>query len=351
MGNRDLLYESIFKRKLSAPGTSQYLERITQQYPYFTPAQFFLLLQTGKGSVEYQELAGKTAILFNNPYWLQFQLQEMELGREAGAASSYEPALLATEEPDNILIAVAQPTEPGKVNHVNGVGSMDRDEGAENEGPIDGIITERQMDTLPGEIASEDAGQPDLPAASEKEQAGPVENAGEPALERPEANFIKDQDPVVNEIVDGQEPGPEEPMEPLNFKLKLDDAPVTEDEIIFEPLHTSDYFASVGIKLSNEIKPGDRLGKQLKSFTQWLKTMKKVHYEQVPDLGPEGDKKIQQLAEQSNKEDVIVTEAMADVLLRQGKGEKAVEVYQKLSLLNPSKSAYFAAKIDQLKAH
>ncbi len=41
---------------------------------------------------------------------------------------------------------------------------------------------------------------------------------------------------------------------------------------------------------------------------------------------------------------------MADVLARQGKTEKATELYHKLSLLNPGKSAYFAAKIDQIKA-
>ena len=39
---------------------------------------------------------------------------------------------------------------------------------------------------------------------------------------------------------------------------------------------------------------------------------------------------------------------MAEVLLQQSKNHKAIEVYQKLSLLNPSKSAYFAAKIDDI---
>jgi len=40
---------------------------------------------------------------------------------------------------------------------------------------------------------------------------------------------------------------------------------------------------------------------------------------------------------------------MADVLVQQGRTNKAVEVLKKLSLLNPSKSTYFAAKIEQLK--
>jgi hypothetical protein len=39
---------------------------------------------------------------------------------------------------------------------------------------------------------------------------------------------------------------------------------------------------------------------------------------------------------------------MAEVWMRQGNKEKAIEIYNKLSLLNPSKKAYFAAKINSL---
>jgi hypothetical protein len=40
---------------------------------------------------------------------------------------------------------------------------------------------------------------------------------------------------------------------------------------------------------------------------------------------------------------------MAEVCIKQGNNQKAADIYRKLSLQNPSKSAYFAAKIDQLK--
>jgi hypothetical protein len=49
------------------------------------------------------------------------------------------------------------------------------------------------------------------------------------------------------------------------------------------------------------------------------------------------------------KEDEVVTETMADVWIKQGEIEKAIDIYNKLSLLNPSKSDYFAAKIRDLK--
>ena len=117
----------------------------------------------------------------------------------------------------------------------------------------------------------------------------------------------------------------------------------------FEPMHLIDYFASQGIKLSDEVQTADKLGKQLKSFTEWLKTMKKIHTPDNEANAGISDIAIQALAAKSNKEGEIVTEAMADVLVQQGKAGKAIEVYQKLSLLNPSKSAFFAAKIEQLK--
>lgn len=122
----------------------------------------------------------------------------------------------------------------------------------------------------------------------------------------------------------------------------------TEELIAFEPLHTVDYFASQGIKITEEPITNDKLGSQMKSFTEWLKSMKKIHTENLPAGDEQTDKIIQSIAEHSNEDAVIVTEAMADVLIKQGKTEKARELYEKLSLQNPAKSAYFAAKINSL---
>jgi hypothetical protein len=123
----------------------------------------------------------------------------------------------------------------------------------------------------------------------------------------------------------------------------------TETTIAFEPLHTTDYFASQGIKLTDEPVNNDKLGTQMKSFTEWLKSMKKIHQQKLGEGDEQTDKNIQQIAESSNAEAKVITEAMADVLIKQNKTEKAIAVYEKLSLINPSKSAYFAAKIDSLK--
>ncbi len=134
--------------------------------------------------------------------------------------------------------------------------------------------------------------------------------------------------------------------------LKKPENPV-KDELIFEPFHTVDYFASQGIKVKEEEKPIDNFGKQLKSFTDWLKTMKRLSVseiaKQVETKSAENVQKVEQLAAHSLQDREILTEAMAEVWEKQGNINKAIELYSKLSLLDPSKNRYFAAKIEELK--
>lgn len=122
------------------------------------------------------------------------------------------------------------------------------------------------------------------------------------------------------------------------------------DALTFEPYHMVDYFASQGIKLSQEELPKDKFGKQLKSFTEWLKTMKKLPAgEGAKTMDPQAEKGVENMAAHSVATSEVVTETMAEIWIKQGQWEKAAEVYRKLSLLHPSKNAYFAAKLENLK--
>jgi hypothetical protein len=133
-------------------------------------------------------------------------------------------------------------------------------------------------------------------------------------------------------------------------KFKFEPVDISKAELSFEPYHMVDYFASQGIQAKEEEKPKDQLSRQLKSFTEWLKVMKRLPVTEIAAGVSVGDeKKVEKLAETSIHDREVVTEAMAEVWEKQGNVEKAREVYRKLSLLNPSKSSYFAAKIDQLK--
>ncbi len=127
-----------------------------------------------------------------------------------------------------------------------------------------------------------------------------------------------------------------------------------EEPLAFEPYHTVDYFASQGIKLQQITTPTDKLGQQLKSFTEWLKDMKKVTPKTVEVADNEIVREhvaVVHLAENSLQNTEIVTETMADVLIKQGKTDEAIVVFQKLSLQDSSKSAYFATRIEQLKSN
>ena len=311
MGNSDLLFETIFKRKLSPTDNRAYFTQIAAAHPYFSIGQFFLLLQTEKQSADYAKQAAKTAILFNNPYWLQFQLQET-----------------LSPTPDLTITRVSTNTISQKI-------------ALEDSIPIE--IKHDFLTSIPIET-------PMAEMPKEVDLSSTPQSLNEVTL-IPASHFNEGNTPLENDEDSEDETLPDQMIAPFQFKLNINTADITEDKITFEPLHTSDYFASLGIKLSGRALNSDKLGKQLKSFTEWLKDMKKLQPDQIPLQSDQADLSIQQLAEASNLETEVETEAMAEVLIQQGKIKRAINVYKKLSLLNPSKSAYFAAKIDQLKEH
>jgi len=133
------------------------------------------------------------------------------------------------------------------------------------------------------------------------------------------------------------------PMAPFDAKKA--------EAIVFAPYHMIDYFASQGIKLVLEDQPADSFGKQLKSFTDWLKVMKKLPLQTNTEKSDEKEaERIRHFAAHSIEERDILTETMAEVLAKQGMYDHAIALYQKLSLIYPPKSAYFASRIEQLKA-
>ena len=491
MGNSQQLFQSLFKKDLSANDTKDFLVQLTKEHPYFTAAHFFLLKQKASTGANFEKEAAITSLLFNNSLWLNFQLDHTfteesaryptfkssvtdelilkEVVNKLPANTIYaeesvesvmkenipvithvEPAIekvevntTSAEDESNahILseenIPAVKEVEPAiekvKVNTT----SLEEESNAYNSSKQENIPAETEVEPAIEEVeenttSSEEESnahnlsEENIPAVKEvepiieeveenktyteekssalissEEENKPTITEVEPAIEEVEINkisakeessahilseeqnipaaperyneelhdatkFVKDENSTFTlpkfifnkDEEDGTNNFTEEDfendvedaeIEPMNIKLNFTNINTTEDTIAFEPLHVSDYFTSVGIKLTDEVKPGDKLGKQLKSFTQWLKTMKKVHIEQLQEETAENnDLIIQQMAEKSNKEGETLTEAMAEVLTQQGKIEKAIEVYQKLSLLNPVKSAYFAAKIDQI---
>jgi hypothetical protein len=130
---------------------------------------------------------------------------------------------------------------------------------------------------------------------------------------------------------------------------KVLNQPVDENTpLLIEAYHTIDYFASQGIKVDKvaDNQLNTQLDKQVKSFTDWLKTMKKASYQpKVTYTDPLVE--VQAKSSLSNRE--VVTEAMAQVWAKQGNFTNAAKVYAKLMLLHPEKTPYFAARLQDLK--
>jgi hypothetical protein len=78
----------------------------------------------------------------------------------------------------------------------------------------------------------------------------------------------------------------------------------------------------------------------------WQKEKLKAANEEENDLIPENVFKM--AIDSISLGENTASESLAEIMLKQGKTDKAIEMYRKLSLLNPEKSSYFALKIKQI---
>jgi hypothetical protein len=404
------LVKSVFQKESLHDCSVEELQTITRQYPYFTPAQL-LLAEKLKSSDDHlhKEQMQRLSLYFNNPMWLDYlvnghepeitvELQDETLHSFPETTTSEEkqeqPETLIEETPVNIESEpeIPEPVEE-KINepmieNFNAVNETITREQQEQPTLIEEPANVIEPKEKISEPAEEIANQPQDQNISfvektitEEKQELPEALVEGPAINieaQPEISELNE--PLNKNLSSLDETATEERQEnieilheemPINIESEsktagLRDGEIvepeisiplpdlkqepTETELTFEPYHTVDYFASQGIKFVPEEKHSDPFGQQLKRFTEWLKTMKRLPEKEtvkIPDVALE--EKVQQLADHSISEGEVVTETMAEVWLKQGNKEKAIETYNKLSLLNPSKSAYFASLIEQLK--
>jgi hypothetical protein len=188
---------------------------------------------------------------------------------------------------------------------------------------------------------------------------------------------------VADQIIYTAAPDEEEAVEILNDTV--DPEPVAEtreqDPLIF-PIYTKDYFLQQGEKGSeeipveiNELKETEEIDEDtslmvVMSFSEWL-----LHFKNSAEKQKEETKdqkalktmwqkeKLAAAMEEENeeipetvfemavnsisKEEGLASETLAEIYMKQGKYDKAIEMYKKLSLRNPQKNVYFARKIEE----
>ncbi len=197
----------------------------------------------------------------------------------------------------------------------------------------------KNADNLPGSNAAEpdSTGQEEILPVITEPPSAPVTPTVEPDV----SDTLPSRDPEAAAVADKEQPLP-------TFTILPQDARNT--ELVFTPYHTVDYFASQGIKLSDDKNTRDHFTQQLRSFTDWLKEMKRLpEAERSARLVGKEERKVEEMAGKSLTGENAITEAMAEIWIKQGNRANALAVYHKLSLQNPLKRAYFAAKIEHLK--
>jgi len=386
-----------------------FLEKTVADFPVSSVAQFLLLYHYKKNKLPgFEKLAKQTGIYLNNPLWIQFQLSQIEKSTENKLKEILPPEeqikeekLVTTESEKEIVFdekkEIPESTEsedgqelPTIVNEqITEIHSSPVDEenkenvlqhsdaskeineefpttvneqiieistseivpvNEENKSEIKELVNEQIIEIPASEIVPADEENKenflDQNITEETEKESSTEDQRNTIDKIPDSSNRKniDEDQTVLDIKIPKEEIQKEEVSIQDSEIENDD-----ETISFEPLHTVDYFASQGIKINEEALANDHLVKQVKSFTAWLKSMKKLHPGQLPEQNEVIEKIIQSASEASNQDANVLTEAMAEVLTKQGKREKAIEMYEKLSLINPSKSVYFAAKIESLK--
>ncbi len=317
------------------------LAKLADSYPYFAPVQMLLSAKLkDSNSTEFILQAQKTGLYFTNPYWLHYLLQEKanppeiveitpsytnyqlgdstsfirEFNHSTPEFSQTEVAPTNTAEATDFTSSITIPTIESVKELMRGIDKQ--------------VLPEFQEDLQEDEAISHQPNQEDS-------ESDPILAQMEPYNEESATDLSNSK---ISNLLSSQL---------ADFKK-----PITEEvlEIPKEPMYTIDYFASQGINIDLSKIPQDKLTTHLRRFTDWLKYMKKDNPNPI-DLGTNHDleEAVEIIAKTSNEQREIVTETMADVLQKQGQLDKAIQLYIKLSFLNPEKSAYFASKIQHLK--
>ncbi|MBS1627267.1 MAG: hypothetical protein JSR09_10745 [Bacteroidetes bacterium] len=357
------------------------LSQLAHQYPYFAPAQVLLAAKLkADNNFEASSQLQKVALFVNNPFWLEHGLfngeakditiihaektnepvaqtinsQEQTIPTEPESIYTKEETIPVIEEHKPVVPFPAAFEVP-TVENVKGImEGIDKKEETHSET----IVPTEQPETIANKgfssiVENSNTSIPSLatmPSYSSFFHNKPEDTPEEPPLNEEDEEYANKPDDIADSFSEKQ-------VEKLSSILSSSAAelkkPVAEEAKLdypTEPAYTVDYFASQGIKVDLTKQPQDKLTVQLLKFTDWLKIIKRSNPNPT-DLGtdPELESAIQGIAQTSNESREIITETMADVFVKQGKIDKAVQLYIKLSFLEPEKSSYFAAKIQELK--
>lgn len=338
-----------------------------QAYPYFVPARYL------EAAAKHREASFAPAMMSSiMPYagdWMQL-CDFLNSVNTQVVVSESQRAVIAAEEQVEAKIIV---TEVAPVTAV----------------PVAEVLTEDVMAAAVTEDMAEDIEtqhnsfwiqeETETKIADAEEQAESVDINDEESAEYP----VADKEEVTEVEVVAEETGAGSADEQIVTAEEQGRMPKDEKPLI-SPVYTEDYFLQQGEKISVELpseisslKPVENkatIAKSLMvmmSFSEWLLHFKNTAEKQIEETKDQKalktmwqKEKLAAAIEEENeeipenvfemavnsitKEDGLASESLAEIYIKQGKYDKAMDMYRKLSLRNPQKNAYFALKIEEI---
>lgn len=187
--------------------------------------------------------------------------------------------------------------------------------------------------------ATESEPETELQAATEatpEEKLQPSTEAETQTEHLPEAETEEEFMPEIqaeSEYVSGSEPAPAPAPESKSLT-----GPVHEELLELLPDDTVTEKKTAEERVRRELTPADLIDR----FISISPTIERIR--------PGEDQPVMDLSERGSEEETsFITETLAKIYVNQGYYTKAINIYQKLSLQYPEKSAYFAGRIEKIE--
>ncbi|MCB9045883.1 MAG: hypothetical protein H6550_07070 [Chitinophagales bacterium] len=352
------------------------IRELVETYPYFVPARYMQAAQQHKLEPFTPDMMSRMQLYTGN--WLQYSqyLQDAVNGEDV---EFVVPVEQDARRKRTVPQEVADELQEERIE----VETIVEEYSTEN-----GVRTEEETSDVKEESP---AIEKEIPAEGfnpgntgfirgKRNEAPPPPPVEEQLAEEEIASNISMQEEEPVHIDDTTTSPVSEKVEQLFDKSNMDN----DNENLIPPIYTEDYFLHQGMHVSNDI-PAD-IGKQdhtlnipepdkslmvVMSFSEWLMFYKKKKQQAQEEEQDQRElktmwqkEKLAAALEEENeeipenvfemavnsitKEENLASESLAEVLVKQGRYDRAIDMYKKLSLQKPQKKAYFARKIEEI---
>lgn len=356
---------------------------LTETYPYFVPARYMEAASQHKNQPFNADMMNTMQLYMGN--WIVFhQYMQTAYGGEytEQIPTNYEDY----EEPADVDdVAEEETTEE---HNEASMWSQDDEEDEivaadeeETAVAVEAMDVEEELIEEEEEIAEEEPINEEVIAADEDVEEHVEADDHYTEDENYDDSYLDEEDDEVEEAPIHEHIVAADEEEEFVAEEETDVKAETEENLIL-PIYTEDYFLHQGVHVSNNIPPAlDKAESEeasapgvlmrMMSYSEWLN-----HFKKHGDAAREEEQdqkalktmwqkeKLAAAQEEENeeipenvfemavnsitREDGMVSEPLADIYAKQGKYDAAIDMYKKLSLRNPQKSAYFARKVEEI---